>query len=84
MASTVRIEHISEGWREILSSAEVKGLVDSVGQNMADSAGEGYVYIPTYLTRRWNRVGGFVVASTYQAKLDEARNKTLERVVNGG
>ena len=83
MASTVRIEHISEGWRQILGSAGVKALVDAEGQRMAGAAGEGYVYQPAYLSYGGGRVGGYVVADTYQAKLDEAMNKTLERVANG-
>ena len=84
MASTVRIEHISEGWREILGSPGVKALVDAEGQRIADAAGEGYIYQQAYMSYGGGRVGGFVVADTYEAKLDEARNKTLDRVVNGG
>ena len=83
MASTVRIEHISEGWRQILGSPGVKALVDAEGQRMADAAGEGYIYQQAYMSYGGGRVGGFVVADTHQAKLDEARNKTLERIVHG-
>lgn len=83
MAKTVRIEHISEGWRQILCSAGVKALVDSTGQRMADMAGDGYAYKEAYLSYGGGRVGGFVVADTHEARLDEARNKTLERIANG-
>ena len=82
-ANGVRIQFISEGWRQILNSADVAAIVDETGQRIAARAGEGYEYKPKKLGYGGGRVGGFVVAATQEAREDQAENKTLQGALNG-
>lgn len=81
MAKQIEIEHLSEGWREILNSAAVQSLCDEVGAQIAAKAGEGFVYTPQTLGYGGGRAGGFVTATTYEAMLAEAQDKALSSAV---
>lgn len=78
----IRFEFISEGWREILNSANMKVVVDEYGELIADKAGEGFNYHPTTLRYGGGRVGGFVSADTRAAREAQATDKALTRAVN--
>lgn len=80
----VRFQFISDGWRQILNSADVAALVDETGQGIAELAGEGFAYKPKRLNYGGGRVGGFVVAATREAREAQAEGKVLTRAVNGG
>ena len=80
----IRFEFISDGWREILNSADVAALVEDTGNRIAERAGDGFEYKPQRLKYGGGRVGGFVVANTYEAMEEEATDKVLTRAVNGG
>ena len=82
MASKVRFEFDSKGFREILHYQEVKELVDDTGRRLAADAGEGYEYKSAELGYGGGRVGGFVYTNDYAAMVDNAVNKTLERVIS--
>ena len=75
MAKKVRIELISKGWREIVNCPGTQKVCDEIGQRIADEAGDGF---------EWGggRAGGLVVANTYEAKLSEARFKSLSKAVH--
>ena len=80
----IRFQFISEGWREILNSADVANLVADTGNRIAERAGEGFVYKPQVLKYGGGRVGGFVVATTHEAREAQAEDKVLTRAVNNG
>ena len=83
MATKVRIELNSDGFREILNSQAVADLCADVGNGIAQRAGDGFAYFPATLNYGGGRVGGFVNATTYEAMEAEARDKTLTKAVNG-
>ena len=78
----IRFEFVSEGWREILNSANMKLVVDEYGQLIAAKAGEGFNYHPKTLKYGGGRVGGFVSADTYEAREAQATDKVLTRAVS--
>ena len=80
----IRIEFISDGWRQILNSQAVADVVNDAGQKIAQRAGEGFVYKPQKLHYGGGRVGGFISAQTIEARRAEATSKTLTKAVNGG
>lgn len=99
MPAKMRLEFISEGFREILQSDGTAQVVNQVGQRIADNAtgsipysgSAGYIYRPAYLTYGGGRVGGYVNPyideagnADYLAMLAEARHKTLTKAVQHG
>lgn len=86
MATKLKIEFNTEGFSELLQSAEVKQLVEENAQEIANRAGgseagfEPSVYMSTFGGGRWK---GSVWASTPDAMIDEAANKTLSKAVIG-
>lgn len=83
MATKMRIEWNSEGFKSILTSAGTKALVDSAAQSIAAKCGEGYEAKSFMGGFGGGRYVGAVHASTQEAREDEAENKTLEKAVNG-
>lgn len=81
-----RIQFLSEGFHEILTSEEVQGLVMESSQAIANKANqsleaEGFrasTFVGNY---GGGRHIGVVNASTYEAKQEEATNKVLSRAV---
>lgn len=94
--SDVKLEFNSEGFRQILLSSGVQGVVaDATNQitaranaNLTDGSSEGYEGDVLELPRmsgygsggRWV---GFVRALDYKAMADEAEYKSLSRAVSG-
>lgn len=89
MGAKVRIEHVSEGWRTILCGGEMQGVVDSVGSEIIGSCESisglygDYAYRGRHFDYGGGRVGAYVQLDSLEARIDEARNKTLERAVSG-
>lgn len=83
MATKLRIEWLSDGFKEILTSAGTQSLVSNAAQRIADRCGEGYTAKTFMGGFGGGRHVGVVHASTHAARLDEAENKTLEKAVNG-
>lgn len=84
MATKIKFEHNSAGWREILHSAGVRALVDDTGLKYAAAMGDGYEYFPAELNYGGGRAGGYIHTTTIEAMEDEAENKTMERTVGDG
>lgn len=82
MAAEVRLEFISEGFKEILRSQEVAQVVDEVTANILARAGEGYES-HSFIGWYGSRYIGVVETGDYKSRLDQATNKTLQRAVNG-
>lgn len=82
MAKKVRIELISKGWREIVNCPGTQKVCDEVGQRIADEAGDGFEWKSQKINWGGGRAGGLVVANTYDAKLSEARFKSLSKAVH--
>lgn len=80
----VRFQFISDGWREILNSADVAALVKEAGEGIAERAGDGFEFKPVTLKYGGGRAGGFVVAATEEAREAQAEDKALSKAVNGG
>lgn len=81
MATKVRIELNSEGFREILNSQAVADLCKEVGESIASKAGEGFAYFPTHLNYGGGRVGGFVRGTDDESMAAEATDKVLTKAV---
>lgn len=79
---SVRIELLSDGIRQLLSSAEVSDACGKAAQKLASAAGDGFE-----VSSAWHagfgggRVAYTVSAATYEAKLAEAQDKALTKAV---
>lgn len=89
MSKQIKIEFISAGFREILLSDGVKGLVDSAAEeikdransNLADEKSEGYektVMVGGYGGGRWV---GFVQTTDHASCVAEAEHNALSGAV---
>ena len=94
--SNVTIEFNSDGFRQILLSSGVQGVVAEATQqiaaranaNLIDTSSEGYEGTVMESPRmsgygNGGRWVGFVRALDYKAMADEAENKSLSRAVSG-
>ena len=94
--SDIKIEFNSAGFREILMSEGVRGVVQDATEkiaaranaNLTDSSSLGYegdVLESPRMSGYGNggRYVGFVRALDYKAMADEAENKSLSRAVSG-
>lgn len=85
MAAKVRIELDSDGIAELLKSAEVAADMKRRGDNIAESAGDGFE-----VTEFEGKYGGSpramvsVKAKTREAKIAEATDKSLTRAIDAG
>ena len=85
MAKKVRIEFISDGFREILSGSGTAGVVDEVSNQIASNAsahgGEWKVdgFMGSYGGGRYI---GIVAADDYEAMVAEAVDKALSTAVH--
>lgn len=82
MAATIRFDWNSDGFREILTSDEVRDLIDGKAREMTNEAGEGYEYKTQMMGYGGGRWGAFVYTGNGKAMLDQAQNHTLERVMH--
>lgn len=86
MATKVRIEFNSEGFRELLQSDGIRKLISDNAKAIQQRAGgdeAGYSeheYLGGYGGGRWVAT---VDTATEEAKRDEAENKTLTKAVTG-
>lgn len=80
MASKTKIEFISKGFQDILSSDGTRSCVESVSSQIKANAGPDYEADVSYYGpgHRWM---GFVHTTNYDSMKDEAENKTLTRAV---
>lgn len=81
--STVRIEFVSQGFHDILTSQAVADLVDSQGRRIASNAGDGFAYRHRIGNYGGGRAIGLVTADTLAARTAEATDKSLTRAVGG-
>lgn len=81
MATQVRIQLVSEGWRSILQAQATKDLIRDVGEEIAERAGDGFAFDGAYLAYGGGRPGGFVNARTPEAMAAEATRKVLSMAV---
>ena len=92
----MKITFNSAGFKEILTSDGVKGLLEEVTERIANNANanltyddsegyEGEVVMSPRMSNYGNggRWVGFVRAMDYKAMADEAENKSLSRAVSG-
>lgn len=80
MAQKVRIEMQSEGFKQLLNSQPVADEITRRAQNIADAAGPGHVVY----RNRTDRATARVVTADFDARLSEARDKTLTRAIDAG
>jgi hypothetical protein len=81
MAQEIKIDFISEGFRAILTSGEVRGLVSSTAQDIASRAGEGFevdTILGNYGGGRWISV---VSARTREANAEQSENHVLNNAL---
>lgn len=84
MATKVRIELVSDGIRKLLMSQPIADECEKAAEKIAARAGDGFEVLPLKQLRfGGGRVGYAVHADTYEAKLEEAENKTLSKAVRG-
>jgi hypothetical protein len=79
MGARIEIEHISSGWAEIFTSAEMQALVDEAGSRIAAEAGEHFEYTPAKNSRF--TAGGFVSGDA-EGNIEEATDKVLTKAVH--
>jgi len=75
------MEFISDGFKQILESQEVADVCETVGNEIAERAGDGFEYFAAHLNYGGGRTGGFVDATTYAAMMSEAVDKSLTKAV---
>lgn len=82
MATKVRLEFLNEGFQQVLSSGQVKSLVESTAQDVAARAGEGFEAAPLSLSFGGSPRPGAVVRTTdTESRKAEAQFKALSRAV---
>lgn len=80
MASKTKLTFIDKGFRDILSSAGTKSVIDETANRIALNAGAGYEANSSYYGQghRWI---GFVHTTDTKSMRDEAEHKTLTKAV---
>lgn len=81
MATKVRIEFIGKGWRECLFDQRCKALVYTTADSLAARAGDGYESVHFIGDFGGGRPVGLVKTGTQEAREDQARNKTLNKLL---
>lgn len=76
-----RIEIRTGAIREVLKSSPVNAELDRRARRIAAAAGAGYEAVDS--TGK-NRERSAVIASSYKARVDNARNNTLLRALGAG
>lgn len=79
--SKVRFELNRAGVRELMQSAEMKGIIEEETQKILNRAGAGKGYDANVTTKQ-TRVVGKVWAETIQAKRSNAKHNTLLKALN--
>ena len=83
MATKVRLELVSSGIKELLSSQAIATECEAAASRIAQTAGEGFTVLPAkQLGFGGGRVGYAVKADTYEAKVAEAEEKVLSKAVS--
>lgn len=82
MAKKVKIQMSNAGVQELLKSSEVQDELSNHAQGIASRAGVGYEVVSGDRGKTRSRV--WVVADSYEAMVDNARNATLARALGGG
>lgn len=77
----LRIKINKAGVVALLTSPEVYADLTSRGNAIAEAAGNG---VEVQTTRNKDRVVVFVRTETYEAKKDEAENRSLTRAIGAG
>ena len=81
MAQEMKIDFLSEGFRTILTSGEVRNLISSTAQGIASRAGDGFdvdTFLGNYGGGRWVSV---VVAKTREANAEQSENHVLNNTL---
>lgn len=88
MATSIRLEFISEGFKEILESDGVHDLVQETAESICDKAngnnvrgGEGFTTSVIHGSYGGGRWVGFVKTTDKQSEIAEAEDKALTGVV---
>jgi hypothetical protein len=71
------------GINQVMKSPGVQTLIDHAAHHIAAEAGEGFEYRSGKKKHRWV-ARAYVDAVTMEARIAEARNKTLTRAVGSG
>lgn len=82
MAKKTKIQMSNAGVQALLKSSEVQSELSSHAQGIASAAGVGYEVVAG--SRGQTRTRVWVVAESYEAMIDNARNATLARALGGG
>lgn len=77
----IRLKLNQKGIIAMLSSSEVSGELTRRGERMANAAGDG---VEVTTARNRDRATVFVRTETFEAKRDEATNRTLTRAIDAG
>jgi len=78
MANNVKIKLNRTGVKALLRSEEMRAICEKHASDIVRRCGEGYE-TNTFVGR--NRVNAQVMASTYEAKRDNAENNTILKAV---
>lgn len=88
MATKVRIEFHSDkadGFPAILNDPGVAADIEARAKRICDAAGDGVEYeMTTFNYGGSPRVGAIIKTATYEARLNEARHKTLSTAFEAG
>lgn len=82
MAKKTKIQMSNAGVQALLKSSEVQAELSNHAQGIASRAGVGYEVVAGDRGKTRSRV--WVVAESYEAMIDNARNATLARALGGG
>lgn len=80
--NVVKIEFNSAGFKEVLSSDEVKGLIEGTTESLAaEVAGDGEFRHGVFLGGSAGRWIGYVAADDKEALKAESEDKVLSRLI---
>jgi len=80
MSANIKIEHNGEAWIDIFTSAEMRELVQSTGENIAAAAGDNFEFV---FANDTSKVAvGHVVPANYKGAFEEAEQKLLTKAIS--
>lgn len=83
MATKVKIELVSDGIKQLLSSQAIAAECEKAAEKIASTAGDGFEVLPARkMGFGGGRVGYAVHAESYEAKEAESTDKVLSKAVS--
>jgi len=84
MANKVRFKWKMSGFKALREDPALAPILNEKARAMAAAAGDGYEAKSAETTGGRGRLRAAVIAASYAAQRDNAKNHTLTRVIRGG